>query len=126
MLTARDSHWRTVVDADLETGRAPLDQIECRFCLKRSNCRVAFSRNNITTVEKSHSHVFSLSWVTDHHLIGGLCTLAGELINLKALVGRVLLADDRSIADQRIVDTRVWDKIRLEFVEVDVQGAVKT
>lgn len=99
MLTARDGHWRAVVDADLEASRTPLDQIERRLSLERSNCRVAVSGNDISAVEKSHSHIFALSWVTDHHLVRSLCALAGKLINPEALMGRLLLADDRSIAD---------------------------
>ena len=125
MLTAWYSHWRTIVDANLETSRTPLDQIECRFCLERSNCRVAVSGNDITTVEESHGHVFALGWITNHHLVGRFCALAGELIDLEALMGRLLLANDRSIADQRIVDTWIWNEVRLELVEVNIQGAVK-
>jgi hypothetical protein len=126
VLTARNGHWRAVIDADLETSRTPLDQIERRLSLERSNCRVAVSGNDISTVEKSHSHVFSLSRVTDHHLVGGLCALAGELIDPEALMRRLFLADDRSIADQRVMDAWVWHQIGLEFVEINIQGPVKT
>lgn len=125
MLTAWDSHWRTIVDADLETGRAPLDQIERRLCFERSNCRIAVSGNDITTIEESYSHIFALSRVTNHHLIRRLCALASELIHFEAFMGRLLLANDRSIADQRIVDAWVWNKVRLKFVEVDIQRAIE-
>lgn len=34
--------------------------------------------------------------------------------------------DDRSIRDQREVDTRIRNKIGLELVQIDIEGAVET
>lgn len=66
-----------IVDADLEASSAPIDQVEAGLGLERRNSSVGVTRNNITTVEQSNSHVFSVSGIADHHLVIGLETLEG-------------------------------------------------
>jgi hypothetical protein len=39
-----------------------------------------------------------------------------------ALVGR----DDRSVADERVVNSRVRDQVGLELVEIDVESTVES
>lgn len=46
-------------------------------------------------------------------------------MNLEALVGALGSGDDRGIADQGIVDTRIGDQVGLELVEIDVEGTVE-
>jgi hypothetical protein len=52
-------------------------------------------------------------------------TLESELMNLEALVGALGRGDDRRVADQGVVNTRVGDQVGLELVQVDVQGTVE-
>jgi hypothetical protein len=56
----------------------------------------------------------------------GLLTLEGQIVDLEALVGTLGGRNDRSIADQRVVDTWVRDKVGLELVEIDVEGAIES
>lgn len=46
-------------------------------------------------------------------------------MNLEALVSTLGSRDDRRVADQGIVDTRVWDQVGLELVQVDVESTVE-
>lgn len=55
----------------------------------------------------------------------GKRTLEGQVGGLEALVGALVGRDDRSIADQRVVDTRIRDQIGLELVQIDVKRTVK-
>lgn len=57
---------------------------------------------------------------------GGCLTLEGELLNFEALVGALLGGNNRSVADQRVVNTREWNQVGLKLVQVDVEGAVKS
>lgn len=53
-------------------------------------------------------------------------TLEGQLADFEALVGALIGRNNWSIADQRIVDTWIWHQIRLELIQVNVQGAIET
>lgn len=55
----------------------------------------------------------------------GKRTLEGQVGSLEALVGALVGRDDRSIADQRVVDTRVRDQVGLELVQIDVKRTVE-
>lgn len=61
-----------VVDTELETSGAPLDQVEGRLGLELTSCSRAVTGNNVTTVEESDSHVLSVARVADNHLVVGL------------------------------------------------------
>ena len=51
--------------------------------------------------------------------------MKGQVANLEALVGALLCGDDRSIADQWIVDTRVRHQVGLELVQIHVKGTIE-
>merc|ERR1712002_396936 len=75
-----------VVDADLETSRAPIDKLNGSLGLDRSNGRVDVLRHNVTTVEQAARHVLSVSRVAFHHLIGRLKASVGDLGNSELLM----------------------------------------
>lgn len=52
-------------------------------------------------------------------------TLEGQVGGLEALVGALAGRNDRSIADQRVVDTRIRDQVGLELVQIDVERTVE-
>lgn len=52
-------------------------------------------------------------------------TLSGKVLHLEALVGAVLDTDDRSVGNQRVVDTRVRNQVSLELVQVDVESTLE-
>lgn len=52
-------------------------------------------------------------------------TLEGQVVNLERLVGASVARDNRSVADQWVVDTWVWHQVGLELVKVDVEGTVE-
>lgn len=52
-------------------------------------------------------------------------TLESQVGGLEALVGALAGRNDRSIADQRIVDTRIRDQVGLELVQIDVERTVE-
>lgn len=46
-------------------------------------------------------------------------------MDLEALVRALGSGDDRGVADQGVVDTRIGDQVGLELVEIDVQGTIE-
>lgn len=73
-------HRLLVVDAELETGRAPLYQVERGLGLQSRNGGVAVAGNDISAVEQGDSHVLAIPGITDHHLVVGLeaCVLVSS------------------------------------------------
>lgn len=61
-----------VVDANLEAGRAPLDQVKGGLGLEGGDSSVAVAGNDVATVQKSDGHVLAVSRVADNHLVVGL------------------------------------------------------
>ena len=126
-------HGLLVVDAELEAGRAPLDQVEGRLGLEGGDGGVAVTGDDITTVQEGHGHVLSVAGVADNHLVvrleaparvseeawekkGQGNILQGQVQGLEALVAALGGADDRRVADQGVVDSGVWDQVGLELV----------
>jgi hypothetical protein len=53
-------------------------------------------------------------------------TLEGEVADLEALVRALLSRNDRCVADEGVVNTRVGHKVGLEFVQINVERTVET
>lgn len=53
-------------------------------------------------------------------------TLEGQVRNLEALVRALLSRDNRGVADERVVNTRVRDQVGLELVQIDVESTVES
>jgi hypothetical protein len=82
VISCRSHHWGVynllgVVDAELESSGAPLDQVEGSLCLESGSSSSAVPWNNITTVQKSNRHVFSIARIADNHLVVGLKACRG-------------------------------------------------
>ena len=147
-LAARNTHWLLVVDSELESSWAPFNKVEGGLGLESGNGSSAVAWNDITTVQKGNSHVLSVAWVTDDHLVVWLeaCidmlalltkgqtssrrnkirTLEGKVMDLEGLVGASVAGDNRSVADQWVVDTWVGHQVGLELVEIDVESTIES
>jgi hypothetical protein len=58
-----------VVDAELETGRAPLYEVERRLCFESTSSSSAVAGHDVTTVQQRDRHVLSIARVADDHLV---------------------------------------------------------
>lgn len=52
-------------------------------------------------------------------------TLESQVGSLEALVRALAGRNDRSVADKRVVNTRVWDQIGLELVQIHVECTIE-
>jgi hypothetical protein len=125
-ITVRNHVRWLEADTDLETSWAPIDELDGTFCLEGCNGNVDILGNNITTVQQASSHVFTVAGVALNHLVVGLEARHGDVHNRVGFVGCSGSRDNRSICNEREMNTWVWNQVGLELVEINVEGTIKT
>ena len=66
-----NSRW-LVVDAHLEAGRTPVDELNRALRLDRRNRRVDVFQDNVAAVQHAAGHVLAVTRVALHHQVGRL------------------------------------------------------
>ena len=125
-VTAWHDGWWLVVDADLETGWTPIDELDGTLGLDGCDGGVDVLGDNITTVQHTAGHVLAVTRIALDHLVGGLEAGVGDFSNRQLLVVGLLGGDDWSICSQREVDTWVGHQVGLELGQVHVEGAIES
>jgi hypothetical protein len=115
-----------VVDTALETGRAPVDELDGTLGLDGGNSGVDVLGDDITTVHHTAGHVLTVTGVTLAHHAGGLESRVGDFSNGELFVVRLLGRDDRGVRAQHKVDTGVRHQVSLELSDIDVEGTIET
>merc|ERR1719326_2030235 len=125
-ITTWDDGWWLVVDSALESGWAPVDELDGSLGLDGGNSGVDILGDDITSVHEAASHVLSVSWVAlGHHgcwLEGGV----GDLSDGELLVVGLLSGDDWGIGGEHEMDTWVWHQVSLELSDIDVKGTIES
>ena len=116
---------RLVVDADLESGGTPVDELDRSLRLDGGNGRVDVLWNDVSTIQHAAGHVLSMAWITLDHLVGWLEAGVGDLGHSQLLVVGLLGRDDRSVGGQREVDAWVGHQVGLELRQIDVESSVE-
>ena len=114
-----------VVDSDLETGGAPVHELDGTLGLDGGNRRVHVLGDHITAVHHGAGHVLSVAGVALGHHVGGLEGGVGDFGDRKLLVVGLLGGDDGGVGREHEVDTGVGHQVGLELGDIDVQGAVE-
>jgi YD repeat-containing protein len=125
-ITSWNNGWWLVVDTDLETGWAPVDELDGALGLDGSNRRVDVLRDDITTVKNAAGHVLAVTWIALDHLVSWLEARVGDLSNGELLVVSLLSRDDWGVGHEREVDTWVWHQVGLELGKIDVESTIET
>ncbi len=81
--------------------------------------------NNITTVQHTASHVFAMTRITLHHLVGWLKAGIGDLSYRELLMVGLLGRDDRSVGHEWEVNTWVGHQVGLELCQIHIEGTIK-
>eukprot|EP00916_Digyalum_oweni_P009708 GHVL01016352.1.p1 GENE.GHVL01016352.1~~GHVL01016352.1.p1 ORF type:complete len:468 (-),score=45.07 GHVL01016352.1:77-1480(-) len=115
-----------VVDSDLETSWAPVDELDGALGLDGGDGGVDVLGDNITTVQHAAGHVLAVAGVALDHLVGRLEAGVGDLSHRQLLVVGLLGGDDGSVGGQGEVDTGVGHQVGLELGQIDVQSTIKT
>ena len=119
-----DGRW-LVVDAHLEAGRTPVDELDGALRLDGGDGSVDILRHNVTTVQHAAGHVLAVTRVALHHLVGWLEAGVGDLSNGQLLVVGLLGGDDWGVGGQGEVDTWVGHQVGLEFGQINIEGTIK-
>ena len=120
-----DSGW-LIVDTNLETSWAPVDELDGSFGLDDGDGSVDVLWNDVSTIHHAACHVLSVAWVALNHHVGWLEASVGDFGNSELLMVSLLSRDEWGIGAEWEVDTWVWDQVGLELSKIDVQSAVKT
>uniref|UniRef100_A0AAG5DK92 Secreted protein n=1 Tax=Anopheles atroparvus TaxID=41427 RepID=A0AAG5DK92_ANOAO len=124
-ISARDDRRGLVVDAHLEAGRTPVDELDRALGLDGGDGGVDVLRHHVTAVQHAARHVLAMARVALDHLVGRLEAGVGDLGHRQLLVVRLLGRDDRRVRDQREVDARVRHQVGLELGQVHVERTVE-
>ena len=71
-ISSGDNGGRLVVNADLESGGTPVNELDAPLGLDGSDGGIDILGHNISSVEHAAAHVLAMARVTFDHLIGGL------------------------------------------------------
>jgi len=77
-IAARDDGRGLVVDADLETGGAPVDELDGALGLDGGDGSVDVLGDDVASVEEATGHVLAVTRVALDHLVGGLEAGVGD------------------------------------------------
>ena len=125
-VTSGDDGGWLVVDSDLESGGTPVDELDGPLGLDGGNGSVDVLGDNISSVQHAAGHVFTVTGVAFHHLVGWLEASVGDLGNGELLVVGLLGGDDWGVGGQGEVDTWVGHQVGLELSQIDVEGTVES
>lgn len=117
---------RLVADTNLETSRAPVDELDGALGLEVGDSSVGVLGDDVSAVEQAGGHVLAVARIALDHLVVGLEAGVGDLHDRVGLVGCLGGRDNGSVSNEREVDTGVRDQVGLEFVQVDVEGTIET
>merc|ERR1719158_423809 len=120
-----DGGW-LVVDANFESRRAPVHELNTTFGLYGGDGSVDILGHNISPVEEAAGHVFAVPGVTLDHGVGWLEAGVGDLCNVELLVISLLGRNDGSVGDKGEMDAGVGNQIGLKLVEVHVESTIKS
>ena len=115
-----------VVNSTLETGRAPVNELDGSLGLDGGDSGVDILGDDITSVHEAAGHVLSVSGVTLGHHGGGLEGRVGDLGHGELLVVGLLGGDDGSVRGKHEMDSGVGDEVSLELGDIDVEGTVES
>ena len=120
-----DGGW-LVVDADLEAGWAPVDELDGSLGLDDGDGGVDVLWNDVTAVHHAARHVLALAWIALDHHVGGLEAAVGDFSDGELFVVRLLSRDKWGVGAEWEVDSLERNEVGLELRQIDVQSAVET
>ena len=82
--------------------------------------------DNVATVQQTCCHIFAIAGIAFHHLVVWLEASTRDLRNGVGLVGCLRSRDNGCVCNKREVDAGIRHQVRLEFIEIDIEGAIKS
>jgi len=124
-IAAGDDGRRLVVDAALEAGRAPVDELDSSLGLDGGDGRVDILRDDVASEHHAARHELSVAGIALGEHVRRLEDSVSDLGYRELLVVGLLGRDDRRVRGKHEVDARVRHEVGLELSDIDVEGAVE-
>ena len=125
-ITSWYNGWWLVVDSDLETGWTPVDELDGPLGLDGGDGCVDILGYNVSSVQHTAGHVFTVTWITFDQLVGwlkgGICDFSDGELFVVSFLGR----DDWGVGSQREVNTWVGYQVGLELSQINVKGTIES
>ncbi len=125
-VAAWDDGWWLIVNANFETGGAPVDELDGALGLDGGDGGVDVFGDDVASVEHGAGHVLAVSGVALGHHGGWLEGGVGDFGHGELFMVGLLCGDDWGVGGKHEVDTGVGHQVGLELGDVDVQGAVES
>jgi len=126
-ISIRDLSRRLSVDSTLESGRAPVNELNGTLVLDSGHGGLDIRRSDISTVHETTGHELSVGGVTLGEKRSGLGhDSSGQLSYTESLMVSLLTGHERSVSRDEHVKTRVGNEDSGEVVDVNVQGSLET
>jgi len=125
-VTAGNDGWWLVVDTDLETSWAPVNELDSALGLDVCDGGVDVLGDDVTSVQEAAGHVLAVAGIALDHLVGWLEAGVGDLGDGELLVVGLLGRDDWGVSGEREVDTWVGDQVSLELGEIDIESTIES
>ena len=125
-ITTWNNSWWLIVDSALETGWAPVNELNGSLGLDGGDGGVDILGDDITSVHEAACHVLSVSWVALGHHGGWLERGVGDLGDGELLVISFLGGDNWGIGRKHEMDSWIWDQVSLEFGDINVKGTIES
>jgi len=125
-ITTWNDGWWLIVDAALEAGWAPVDELDGSLGLDGGDGGVDILWDDVTSVHEAACHVLSVSWIALGHHSGGLEGGVGDLSDGELLMISFLGGDDWCIGGKHEMDSWVWHQVGLELGDIDVQSTIES
>ena len=123
--TRYNCRW-LIVNTAFEASRAPIDELDGSLGFDCGNSSVDILGDDITSVHKAASHIFTVSGVTFGHHRCGLESWVGDFSNWQLFMISFLSWDNWGIWWQHEMDSGIWDQVGLEFSNINVQGTIES
>ena len=125
-ISSGNNSWRLVIDSNLESSWAPVNELDGSLGFDGSNGCVDILGNNISSVQKAAGHVLSMPWVTLNHLVCRLEARVGDLRYSQLFMVSLLSRDDWSISNEGEVNPGVGNQIGLELSQINIKGSIES
>ena len=125
-ITTWNNSWRLIVNTTFETSWAPINELNGSFGFNSSNGSVNIFWYNITSVHHTTGHIFTMSWVTFGHHWSWFESGVSDFSNWKLFMISFFSRDNWSIRWKHKVDSWIWDKIGLEFSNINVKSTIES
>ena len=124
-VTSGHDSWGLVVDAALEAGGAPVDELHSALGLDGGDSGVHILGHHITSVHHAAGHVLAVAGVALGQHVGGLEHGVGDLVHGQLLVVSLLSRDDGGIRGKHEVDAGIRHQVGLELGKIHVEGTIE-